>query len=103
MPQVKDAITQTLRGRREQLMRAAYVSALRNDADVVNYLADNIVAAQGKAPTLAPTAPGAKIVASSALSPTTWKTRGGGPGHGEVSAAAAAGPAAAPASCDRRR
>ena len=41
-------------------MRAAYVTALRNDAEVVNYLADNIVAAQGKAPTLAPTAPGAK-------------------------------------------
>jgi peptidyl-prolyl cis-trans isomerase SurA len=60
MPQVKDAITQTLRGRREQLMRAAYVAALRNDAEVVNYLADNIVAAQGKAPTLTPTAPGAK-------------------------------------------
>ena len=60
MPQVKDAITQTLRGRREQLMRAAYVNALRNDADVRNYLADRIVEAQGKAPTLAPTAPGAK-------------------------------------------
>ena len=60
MPQVKDAITQGLRGRREQLMRAAYVTALRNDADVKNYLADNIVAAQGKAPTLAPSAPGAK-------------------------------------------
>ena len=60
MPRVKDAITQGLRGRREQLMRAAYVAALRNDAQVVNYLADNIVAAQGKAPTLTPTAPGAK-------------------------------------------
>jgi len=60
MPQVKDAITQGLRGRREQLMRAAYVNALRNDAQVVNYLADSIVAAQGKAPTLAPAAPGAK-------------------------------------------
>ena len=60
MPQVKDAITQTLRGRREQLMRAAYVNSLRNDANVVNYLADQIVATQGKAPTLAPSTPGAK-------------------------------------------
>src|SRR3546814_8738655 len=57
MPQVKDAISTTLRGRREQLMRAAYVASLRNDAEVRNYLADNIVAAQGKAPSLAPTAP----------------------------------------------
>ncbi len=60
MPQVKDAISTTLRGRREQLMRAAYVTSLRNDAEVVNHLADSIVAAQGKAPSLAPTAPGAK-------------------------------------------
>jgi hypothetical protein len=60
MPQVKDAISTTLRGRREQLMRAAFVTALRNDAEVRNYLADNIVATQGKAPTLTPTAPGAK-------------------------------------------
>lgn len=60
MPQVKDTITQTLRGRREQLMRAAYVISLRNDADVMNYLADSVVAAQGKAPSLAPSAPGAK-------------------------------------------
>ena len=41
-------------------MRAAYVTALRNDAEVVNYLADRIVEAQGKAPTLTPAAPGAK-------------------------------------------
>lgn len=60
MPQVKDAITTTLRGRREQLLRAAYVNSLRNDAEVVNYLANSIVATQGKAPSLAPTAPGAK-------------------------------------------
>ncbi len=60
MPQVKDAITQTLRGRREQLMRAAYVNALRNDAEVTNHLADRIVESQGKVPSLAPSAPGAK-------------------------------------------
>ncbi len=60
MPQVKDGITQTLRGRREQLMRAAYVNALRNDSAVTNYLADRIVESQGKVPSLAPSAPGAK-------------------------------------------
>ena len=55
MPQVKEMITNTLKGRREQLLRAAYVNALRNDATVVNHLADRIVETQGKAtPTLAP-------------------------------------------------
>ena len=60
MPQVKEMITNTLKGRREQLMRAAYLTALRNDATVVNHLADRIVETQGKLPSLAPTAPGAK-------------------------------------------
>lgn len=61
MPAVRDMITNTLKGRREQLLRAAYLNALRNDAAVVNHLADRIVEAQGKAlPTLAPAAPGAK-------------------------------------------
>ncbi len=61
MPQVKDAITTTIRGRREQLLRAAYVNSLRNKVTVVNYYADRLVEAQGKAaPSLAPSAPGAK-------------------------------------------
>ena len=60
MPQVKEMITNTLKGRREQLLRAAFVNALRNDMNVVNHLADRIVETQGKAPTLAPSAPGAK-------------------------------------------
>jgi peptidyl-prolyl cis-trans isomerase SurA len=60
MPQVKEMITNTLKGRREQLLRAAYVNALRNDATVVNHLADRIVETQGKMPSLAPSAPGAK-------------------------------------------
>jgi parvulin-like peptidyl-prolyl isomerase len=60
MPQVKEMITNTLKGRREQLMRAAYVNSLRNDVTVVNHLADRIVETQGKVPSLAPGAPGAK-------------------------------------------
>lgn len=60
MPQVKEMITNTLKGRREQLMRAAFVNALRNDTTVVNHLADRIVETQGKVPSLAPSAPGAK-------------------------------------------
>lgn len=58
MPQVKDAITQALRQRREQLLRAAYINSLRNKANVVNYYADRLVEAQGKVPSLAPSAPG---------------------------------------------
>ena len=58
MPQVKDAITQALRQRREQLLRTAYVNSLRNKANVVNYYADRLVEAQGKVPSLAPSAPG---------------------------------------------
>ena len=60
MPQVKEMITNTLKGRREQLLRAAFVNSLRNDVNVVNHLADRIVETQGKAPSLAPSAPGAK-------------------------------------------
>lgn len=59
MPAVKEMITNTLKGRREQLLRGAYINALRNDATVVNHLADRIVESQGKAMgNLAPTAPG---------------------------------------------
>jgi peptidyl-prolyl cis-trans isomerase SurA len=57
MPQVKDAITSTLRGRREQLMRAAYLTALRNDATVNNVMAKRLVETQGKLPTITPQAP----------------------------------------------
>jgi peptidyl-prolyl cis-trans isomerase SurA len=60
MPEVREAITSTLRGRREQLLRAAYLSAIRNDAVVVNYLARRLVEAQGKVPNLLPAAPGSK-------------------------------------------
>ena len=61
MPAVRDMITNTLKGRREQLLRTAYLNALRNDATVVNHLADRIVEAQGKAlPALAPAKPGAQ-------------------------------------------
>jgi hypothetical protein len=60
MPEVKTAITNTLRGRREQLLRAAYVAQLRDEAVVVNHLAKRLVEAQGKLPSLSPAAPGAR-------------------------------------------
>jgi peptidyl-prolyl cis-trans isomerase SurA len=49
MPAVKDQITQTLKARREQLLRTAYLTAARADADVTNYLARRVVDAQGRA------------------------------------------------------
>jgi hypothetical protein len=47
-PGVKDAITDALRTRKEQLLRTAYLSAARGDAEVVNHAARRIVESQGK-------------------------------------------------------
>ena len=47
-PGVKDAITSTLKQRKETLLRTAYLSAARGDADVVNHQARRIVANGGK-------------------------------------------------------
>jgi peptidyl-prolyl cis-trans isomerase SurA len=49
-PAVREQLTQTLKTRKEQLLRAAYLMALRTDAQVVNYLARQLVASQGKDP-----------------------------------------------------
>jgi peptidyl-prolyl cis-trans isomerase SurA len=46
-PGVRDQITQALRGRKEQLLRSAYLTAIRTDAKVVNYLARRVVDAKG--------------------------------------------------------
>jgi peptidyl-prolyl cis-trans isomerase SurA len=54
MPAVRQSITDTLRGRQEQLWRTAYITAARTDAEVVNYLARRVVEAQG-VPASAPT------------------------------------------------
>jgi len=50
MPQVRQRITETIRGRKEQLLRSAYLIAVRGDAVVVNYLARRLVDSQGKMP-----------------------------------------------------
>jgi peptidyl-prolyl cis-trans isomerase SurA len=52
MPAVRERIVETLRGRKAQLLRAAYVTAIRADAKVVNHLARRVVEAQGKMPAL---------------------------------------------------
>jgi peptidyl-prolyl cis-trans isomerase SurA len=60
MPEVKAGITQGLRSRREQLLRAAFLGSIRNDAVVVNLIAKRLVESQGKMPSVAPAAPGTK-------------------------------------------
>ena len=50
MPEVKEGISSMLKNRKEQVLRAAYLSALRNDAVVYNVLAKQIVDAGGKVP-----------------------------------------------------
>jgi peptidyl-prolyl cis-trans isomerase SurA len=47
-PGVREGITQTIKSRREQLLRTAYLSAARNDAEVNNYFARRLVESQGK-------------------------------------------------------
>jgi parvulin-like peptidyl-prolyl isomerase len=60
-PAVQERITSTLRTRKEQLLRAAYLSAARDDATVVNYIARRLVEGQGKLPAgVLPAAPGAR-------------------------------------------
>jgi hypothetical protein len=48
MPEVKDGISSMLKQRKETLFRAAFLSDLRNNAQVTNVLARQLVAAQGK-------------------------------------------------------
>ena len=57
-PGVRENITSTLRGRKEQLLRTAYLAALRNDAAVVNLVAKRVLESPGGLPTLVPKAPG---------------------------------------------
>jgi peptidyl-prolyl cis-trans isomerase SurA len=57
-PGVRDTIKQGLEDRKAQLLHAAYVTTVRNEAAIVNYLARSIVQSQGNPPSLTPTAPG---------------------------------------------
>jgi peptidyl-prolyl cis-trans isomerase SurA len=49
-PGMRDRIVETLKGRKEQLLRSAYLTAVRTDAKVVNYLARRVVEAKGAMP-----------------------------------------------------
>jgi peptidyl-prolyl cis-trans isomerase SurA len=54
---LRQRITDTLRARRQQLLRTAYLTAARTDADVVNYLARRVVESQSQSAPAAPPAP----------------------------------------------
>jgi peptidyl-prolyl cis-trans isomerase SurA len=49
-PQVKEAIRETLRSRKEQLLRAAYLAVAREEARVENFYARQVVEASGRLP-----------------------------------------------------
>lgn len=59
-PAVRESITNAIRSRKEQLLRAAYLTTLRGDAQVENYLARRLVESKGNPPSLAPTPPAEK-------------------------------------------
>ncbi len=58
MPGVRDTVRNTVKDRKEQLLRAAYLTTLRNKAKITNYLAQHVVDAQSKLPGITPGAPG---------------------------------------------
>ncbi len=55
-PQVQQTIRDTLRNRKEQLLRLAYLAIARDGARVSNYLAEQVIEAAGKLPDAAKTA-----------------------------------------------
>ncbi len=59
-PTVQQSIRDTLRNRKEQLLRAAYLATVRDESRVNNYLSRQIVESAGKLPEAAKTAAPAK-------------------------------------------
>ena len=54
-PQVQQTIRDTLRNRKEQLLRLAYLAIARDSARVTNFLAEQVIEAAGKLPDAAKT------------------------------------------------
>ena len=61
-PQVQQTIRDTLRNRKEQLLRAAYLAVVRDEAHSTNYLAKQVIESAGKLPAGASPEPTAKPV-----------------------------------------
>ena len=49
-PGLKQNLTDSLKARKQQVARAAYVAAARSDAEIVNYLARRLVEGKGTLP-----------------------------------------------------
>jgi peptidyl-prolyl cis-trans isomerase SurA len=49
-PSVQQSIRDNIRNRKEQLLRAAYLATVRNNAKITNYLAQQVVESAGKLP-----------------------------------------------------
>jgi peptidyl-prolyl cis-trans isomerase SurA len=58
-PGIREQLTNTLKQRKEQLLRTAYLSAARSDATVNNVVARRVLETPGKMPSLLPAGPGA--------------------------------------------
>src|ERR1700758_1635610 len=73
-PQVQQMVRDTLRNRKEQLLRNAYLAVARDEARVTNYLALQVVEAAGKLPDAAkstlPGATGAPVIPAPAQLPS---------------------------------
>jgi peptidyl-prolyl cis-trans isomerase SurA len=61
-PQVQQNIRDTLRTRKEQLLKAAYLATVRDEAKVTNYLARQVIESAGRLPDAAKTSFPAKQV-----------------------------------------
>jgi peptidyl-prolyl cis-trans isomerase SurA len=69
-PQVQQMVRDTLRNRKEQLLRNAYLAVARDEAKVTNYLAQQVIESAGKMPDAAkPTAPSTGPVVPATPSP----------------------------------
>jgi len=72
-PQVHQMIWDTLRNRKEQLLRNAYIAVARNEAHVNNYLAQQVVETAGKLPEAAKSDLPAPSIAPAGSTPSTSK------------------------------
>jgi len=68
-PQVQQSIRDTLRSRKEQLMRAAYLLAARDQTRIVNYLARQVLESAGKLPEIKVLPPAAAAPAPAPAAP----------------------------------
>jgi peptidyl-prolyl cis-trans isomerase SurA len=71
-PQVQQAIRDTLRGRKEQLMRAAYLVSARDQSRIANFLARQVMESEGKLPVIKIQPPAAAV--PGAIAPTPAPT-----------------------------